>query len=153
MISMLESKPSLGDLTSKSGQGYREHYFYAYSQPLREYLDDHPDFTFVGLNVHHSIEKDKDWTRYLGYSKLQSKNNLRGIPLDINPTLHNSKIAVCWNQLYALYPDRSNIPEDILLERAKYIDDQYGHLFVPAIRPVPVQGADFMPDCEPPAQP
>lgn len=147
----LESTAFLGNLIQEPGQTYGEQFFIMHANALQEYINTYTSTTFFGMNVHHAIEQGQDRTRYLGYEKLQSIPNFRGILASLNEDLHLSKIRVCWNQLYSQYPNTANIPENILIERAQYIDDLYGHLFVPPIRPMPADfDFDNLPDCEPP---
>lgn len=147
----LQTAPYFGSLQQEPGQTYGEEFFIMHANALQDYLNPRPSFTFFGMNVHHAVEQSQDWTRYLGDEKLQSIANFRGIPAYISDELHQSKIAKCWNQLYSKYPNHDNIPEVELLKRAKYIDDLYGYLFVPAIRPIP-PGVDLdnIPECDPP---
>ncbi|MCP5015831.1 MAG: hypothetical protein GY938_11280 [Ketobacter sp.] len=147
----ISSFASLGSLTQEAGQTYGDQFFIMHANALQDYINTHKSVTFFNMNVHHAIEQGQDRTRHLGYEKLQSIENFRGILANFNDELHLSKIRVCWNQLYANYSSTQDIPETTLIERAQYIDDLYGHLFVPAIRPVPADfDFDNLPDCEPP---
>jgi hypothetical protein len=65
--------------------------------------------------------------------ELNSLENLRGIPASINNEIHLSAIRSRWNQLYS-NNSPSRITKQKLLDQAKNIDNEYGHLFNPPIR-------------------
>ena len=85
--------------------------------------------------VHHSVEQQvltKVETRGLfTYEEINSIENLRGIPKDVNADLHLSKIRKEWNRFYKEVP---NPTKTQILEKAKQIDSQYGHLFQPKVK-------------------
>jgi hypothetical protein len=87
--------------------------------------------------VHHAVEKQALTSKYpnlgLTESELNSLENLRRIPASINNEVHLSAIRIKWNQFYAANP-ASSITKQKLLDFAKEIDDQFGHLFNPPIR-------------------
>lgn len=98
--------------------------------------------TFFGANpelkgqvvVHHAIEQSV-LTRYSGKftaSEIHSLENLRGIPNELNSSLHLSDIRKAWNEFYKTHPPSSTTREDILNE-ATEIDRKFGHLFTPKI--------------------
>ncbi len=70
----------------------------------------------------------------LTISEMNSLENLRGIPKDINGEVHLKAIRKKWNEFYALNPDGPNMSKQKLLDFAKKIDDDFGHLFLPPIR-------------------
>ena len=73
------------------------------------------------------------------FTKGEEKNslaNLRGIPNEINPDVHLSRINKHWNEFYRKHPPATTTKQEIL-DFAKKIDDLYGHLFNPLIRQAP----------------
>ncbi|MFT4008829.1 MAG: hypothetical protein QM655_02185 [Nocardioidaceae bacterium] len=84
--------------------------------------------------VHHAIEQSV-LTRYPGKftaSEIHSLENLRGIPNELNSSLHLSDIRKAWDEFYKTHPASSTTREDILNE-ATEIDRKFGHLFTPKI--------------------
>lgn len=83
--------------------------------------------------VHHAVEQQV-LNRYPGVmteTEIHSLSNLRGIPNDLNSSLHLSDIRKSWNQFYRA---NSTPTKQDFLNHAGSIDDQYGHLFAPPIR-------------------
>jgi hypothetical protein len=82
--------------------------------------------------VHHAVPQDV-LTRYpnLGITQdqMHSFENLRGIPS--NGTLDHQTLTNYWQ---AFYNSNPNASVDDLLEYTKFIDDEFGHLFMPPIR-------------------
>lgn len=87
--------------------------------------------------VHHAVERQAMTVRYpnlgLTESELNSLENLRGIPANINNEVHLSAIRNRWNAFYSNNP-ASTITKQKLLDQAKLIDQEFGHLFNPPIR-------------------
>lgn len=92
-------------------------------------------FTEVGDqigDVHHAVPQ---WvlTRYqhlgLTPSQIHSLENLRGIPN--NGTLDHPTITNYWEAFYNTNP---NANYDEVIQYAKFIDDEFGHLFIPPVR-------------------
>ena len=84
--------------------------------------------------VHHAVEQGFIDKRYPGLfltEELQSIENLRGIPKQLNSKVHLSELRISWNGFYAA---NKNPTREKILEHAKRIDDRYGHLFIPPIR-------------------
>lgn len=82
--------------------------------------------------VHHRVEQ-KVLTTYIAVitkEMMHSLENLRGIPKELNSTLHLSTIRREWDAFYRRNPTTTLRK---LLEKADEIDDKYGHLFNPPI--------------------
>jgi hypothetical protein len=62
---------------------------------------------------------------------MHSVENLRGIPNELNRTLHQGDIRKAWNAFFKENPKAS---KQELLDFATEIDRRYGHLFLPPIR-------------------
>ena len=86
--------------------------------------------------VHHAVEQQV-LTKFPGTvtdSEIHSLENLRGIPNEINPDIHLSKIRIEWNRFYKQYIGNGIMPTKTqLLEKATDIDDLYGSQFKPPI--------------------
>jgi RHS repeat-associated protein len=82
--------------------------------------------------VHHAVEQ-QTLTRFpntVSETEINSLENLRGIPKEINPDLHLSKIRTEWNQFYRQNP---NPTQQQLLQKATEIDMKYGSQFKPPV--------------------
>jgi RHS repeat-associated protein len=88
--------------------------------------------------VHHAIERQiaKLYPGRFTASEINSAENLRGIPNEVNSSVHLSQIRKIWNQFYKANP---NATREELIAEARRIDDMFGGLFNPPIRP-PVSG-------------
>ncbi|PZN94738.1 MAG: hypothetical protein DCF31_08845 [Alphaproteobacteria bacterium] len=65
---------------------------------------------------------------------MNSLENLRGIPNELNSDLHLSKIRVEWNRFYKPFDATGTVPSKAqLLQKATEIDAKYGHLFNPPL--------------------
>ena len=84
--------------------------------------------------VHHAVEQQvvKKWPGLFSKEFMHSLENLRGIPKELNNTLHLSDIRKEWNQFYKTFKDVTPSKDDVL-EYAVYIDKKYGHLFNPPL--------------------
>jgi hypothetical protein len=82
--------------------------------------------------VHHAIEQSvlHNYPGVISEAELHSLQNLRGIPKELNNTLHLSDIRKIWDNFYDTHPTLSL--ED-LMRKATEIDNRYGHLFEPPI--------------------
>jgi hypothetical protein len=81
--------------------------------------------------VHHAVPQ-RILTRYPGRfteAEIHALDNLRGIPVESNNTLHLSAIAKEWNNFYKNVPNASR--QDIV-NYAAYVDRKYGDQFLPA---------------------
>lgn len=128
-VARLET-PKLGWATTPPAlDNYRSRFFQTFPE-----LESGPK-----LYIHHAIEKqtiESRWPGLLSLEQIHSIENLRGIPDDINRDIHLSAIRIEWNKFYNLYPPNSGLTPSpqALLDKAKEIDDLFGHLFVPPIR-------------------
>jgi hypothetical protein len=87
--------------------------------------------------VHHEVEKqviNTKWPGLFTHEQLESLDNLRGIPNDINRDIHLSQIRVLWNDFYRTIPVGTTPDPQAILNKAKEIDDHFGHLFLPPVR-------------------
>ncbi|MEU7903555.1 SpvB/TcaC N-terminal domain-containing protein [Actinoplanes sp. NPDC049118] len=84
--------------------------------------------------VHHAIERQvaKLFPGRFTTSEINSAENLRGIPKEINSSVHLSQIRKIWNQFYKANP---NATREELIAEANRIDDMFGACFNPPIRP------------------
>jgi Protein of unknown function (DUF1557). len=82
--------------------------------------------------VHHAIEQQV-LKRYKGLftkEEIHALENLRGIPKELNNTLHLSEIRILWNRFYTAFP---NATKKQIMDYAKHIDNELGHLFNPPL--------------------
>lgn len=87
--------------------------------------------------VHHAVEQQvlKKWPGLFDKEFMHSLENLRGIPKELNNTLHLSTIRKEWNRFYDLYKNLGVTPsKQSVLDFAKHIDNKYGHLFNPPLK-------------------
>ena len=95
-----------------------------------------------GFVIHHAIEKAvlKPTNRFYGIfteAEIHSIQNLRGISPEINSTLHLSQIRLEWNKFYNQFPLGGVLPtQQQFLDKATEIDNMFGGLFSPPIRPL-----------------
>ena len=86
--------------------------------------------------VHHAVERQV-LTRFPGVvtnSELHSLENLRGIPVELNNTLHLSDIRVEWNRFYKPFIASGTSPTQTqLLQKATEIDIRLGAQFNPPV--------------------
>jgi len=86
---------------------------------------------------HHAVEQQV-LTKYPGVVsdvEMQSINNLRGIPKDINSEVHLSAIRKEWNDFYKTFDQSGTVPtKQQLLDKATEIDNKFGNLFDPPLR-------------------
>ena len=84
--------------------------------------------------VHHGVEQQvlrKPQTKGLFTTEeINSLDNLRGIPKEVNSDIHLSKIRKEWNRFYKEYP---NPTKEQLLNKRREIDVKYGKSFNPPI--------------------
>lgn len=83
--------------------------------------------------VHHAIEQNvlKNYPGLIDELEMHSLQNLRGIPKELNNSLHLNEIQKIWKRFYKNHPTPTR--ED-LIKQAAQIDDLFGHLFNPPIR-------------------
>ncbi|MEK0160815.1 pre-toxin TG domain-containing protein [Pseudoalteromonas piscicida] len=141
-------KPSFGfnskATNTNKGYIYRDTFYEKYPE-----FKEMPSVVTVGgknsrKNVHHAVEQsviDRYPHLAISLGEMHSIENLRGIPADINNTVHLSEITKSeWKSFYKKYPsDCSPTPaclpsiED-LFQKVEEIDDKWGHLFYPPVR-------------------
>ncbi len=82
--------------------------------------------------VHHAVEQQvlKRYPGVVSEGEMNSLENLRGIPKDVNSQLHLSAIRREWNQFYRQNPSATQAQ---LLEKATQIDAKYGTQFNPPV--------------------
>ncbi|MBP9134790.1 MAG: hypothetical protein KBF75_12225 [Saprospiraceae bacterium] len=86
---------------------------------------------------HHAVEQQvlNKYPGVLTDIEMQSISNLRGIPKDINPDIHLSKIRIEWIDFYRQFDNSGTIPtKQQLLEKATEIDQMFGHYFIPPLK-------------------
>jgi hypothetical protein len=83
--------------------------------------------------VHHAIPQTvlKKYPGLFTRMEIDAFSNLRGIPKEINQTLHLSFLAKAWNRFYKKYP---NATRDMIEHYADLLDRWVGHLFLPPRR-------------------
>ena len=88
--------------------------------------------------VHHAVEQQvlRNYEGLFTKEEIHSLQNLRGVPSGPEGSqLHQSKIRVEWNKFYRWLDDNNITPtRELFIKKAKKIDDDYGHLFIPPIR-------------------
>ncbi|MCW1916977.1 zeta toxin family protein [Luteolibacter sp. GHJ8] len=92
----------------------------------------HPDLEGK-VWVHHAVEQQMS-EKYGGpipEEEMNSLENLRGIPIDLNTDLHLRMIRMDLNDLYSQF--KGWPPKEELLRFARIIDQRYGHLYIPPI--------------------
>ena len=83
--------------------------------------------------VHHAVDQQV-LIKYPGLftkAELDKIENLRGIPKDVNNTLHLSTIRIAWNRFYKQYP---NATKQEIQDFADVIDNLYGSQFNPPLK-------------------
>lgn len=82
--------------------------------------------------IHHAIEQQvlKKFPGLFTKAEIHALENLRGVPKDLNNTLHLSQIRKYWNEFYRNFP---NATKEQLQDYAKFIDREVGHLFNPPL--------------------
>lgn len=87
--------------------------------------------------VHHSIEQNvlKKYSGLFTSEEINSVNMLRGIPKELNGTLHLSGIRKEWNKFYlAVDSGEIAMTKEAFLAKRDEIDKMFGHLFLPPIK-------------------
>lgn len=100
----------------------------------RTFFAAHPDLDPAQVIVHHAVEQSARF-RYPGRfteSEIHSLENLRGIPKDLNTTLHLSDIKRLWDEFYRTHPAETTTRAEILKFATK-VDRLLGYSFVPPI--------------------
>lgn len=111
------------------------------SYDYRENFFDDPDNEFAPRSnvVHHAVEQNvlRKYVPPLEITPgmMNSVENLRGIPSDMNAGVHLSGIRRMWNRFYAHYDRIGEVPTaEALLDYASLVDDAFGDLYIPPIR-------------------
>lgn len=95
------------------------------------YAQANPEVNMDDLVIHHPAEQQLlDRLSFLSERKINSVENLRGIPKDLNDILHLSIIRSENDEFYARYP---NPTEQQILDHSTMMDKKYGHHFVPPV--------------------
>jgi hypothetical protein len=81
--------------------------------------------------VHHAVEQQilRRFPNLFTRAEIDAIDNLRGIPNNLNNTLHLSDIRRAWNEFYRRVPTPT---KDQVLQYAENVDKRFGHLFTPA---------------------
>jgi hypothetical protein len=98
---------------------------------VQVFLNAYPDLAGKVI-VHHSIEQQilKRFPGLFTRAEIDALANLRGIPKNLNSTLHLSQIRKYWNTFYKTFPKPT---KQQIIDYAKFIDDKVGHLFNPPL--------------------
>jgi hypothetical protein len=86
--------------------------------------------------VHHAVEQQvlNKFPGVVTEAEIHSLENLRGIPYEINNTVHLSDIRVEWNRFYKPFVASGTTPTQTqLLQKATEIDLKFGSQFNPPI--------------------
>lgn len=97
------------------------------------YFAEHPHLKGKVV-VHHAVEQDvlKRYPGVFTEEEIHSLENLRGIPNDLDATVHKSAIRKEWNKFYEANP-ASTMTKQKILDKAAELDEKYGHLFEPKV--------------------
>jgi hypothetical protein len=109
-------------------------YFATVNTYSSNYKTKFPEVASQISQVHHAVPQaviSRYPTLGINQTQMHSLENLRGIPN--NGTVSHQAITNSWNQFYATHPAATTTLEQIL-NKAKEIDNEFGHLFVPPIR-------------------
>jgi hypothetical protein len=86
--------------------------------------------------VHHAVPQTilNQYPGLISRSEMHSLENLRGIPKELNSTLHNSQINTEWNRFLKPFEASGASPtRSQLLQKATEIDAKYGSQFNPPV--------------------
>jgi len=108
---------NMATLGESLSNNYRQTFFTAYPELEGQVV------------IHHAVEQQV-LKRYSIFSESQihSLENLRGIPNELNNTVHLSEIRTAWNRFYR---NNANPTKEMILEQATEIDKTYGNQFLP----------------------
>lgn len=98
----------------------------------KTFFNAHPDLDPAETVVHHAVEQSV-LIRYPGEfteQEIHSLENLRGIPKDLNATLHVRDIKILWERFYKAHPAATRAE---ILKFATKVDRMLGYSFVPPI--------------------
>ncbi|MER9116631.1 hypothetical protein NKH93_08410 [Mesorhizobium sp. M0954] len=110
---------------AKFGEATTNNYRKAYAQA-------NPDVNIEDVVIHHPAEQQllKRLLNFLSKKKINSIENLRGIPKDLNDILHLVIIRGENDKFYEKYPYPT---EQQILDHSTMMDKKYGHHFVPPV--------------------
>ncbi|MFD2052814.1 hypothetical protein ACFSQT_06730 [Mesorhizobium calcicola] len=110
---------------AKFGEATTNNYRKGYSQA-------NPGVNIEDLVIHHQAEQQllKRFPNFISEKKINSVENLRGIPKGLNDILHLVILRAENSEFYAKYP---NPTEQQLLDHSTMMDKKYGHHFVPPV--------------------
>ncbi len=119
-----ETPDNLRNIASRSGSSTSKNY-------RTTFLIANPELQGQVV-VHHAVEQQimKLYPNLFSKTELHSLENLRGIPKELNSSLHLSAIRKELNTFYKNSPAATR--EDVLAEVTR-IDEKYGHLFKPSV--------------------
>jgi hypothetical protein len=86
--------------------------------------------------VHHAVEQQvlTNFPGVVTEGQINSLENLRGIPYEINPDVHLSQIRIEWNRFYKPFIESGTSPTTAqLLQKAAEIDARFGSQFRPTV--------------------
>jgi len=126
-----------GKLKTTKSTGGGASFGKAISSDYREiFFAAHPELRGK-VYVHHAVEQQvlQKFPGVVTMEEIHSLENLRGIPLDVNSTVHLSQIRVEWNNFYAPFTERGTAPSQAqLLAKATEIDAKFGLQFTPRVK-------------------
>ncbi|WP_426303952.1 hypothetical protein ACN9MJ_13110 [Acidovorax facilis] len=88
------------------------------------------------VKVHHAVEQQvlNKFPGVVSEAEMHSLENLRGIPNELNNTMHLSDIRVEWNRFYKPFIAEGTMPTKAqLLQKATEIDSRFGTKFNPPL--------------------
>jgi RHS repeat-associated protein len=121
---LAEAKPST-EVGATVGSSTTKNY-------AKTFFKTHPELEGQVL-VHHAVEQQmvNIYPGLFTESEIHSIENLRGIPKELNNTLHLSDIRIEWNRFYKSNP---NATREEVLKEATSIDTKYGSQFNPPVK-------------------
>ncbi|MDX8468921.1 hypothetical protein RFM26_24740 [Mesorhizobium sp. VK23B] len=96
------------------------------------YAQANPDVNIDDLVIHHQAEQQllKRILDFLSEKRINSVENLRGIPKDLNEILHLIILRRENDEFHARYPHPT---EQQILDHSTMMDKKYGHHFIPPV--------------------
>ncbi|WP_189522903.1 MULTISPECIES: hypothetical protein [unclassified Mesorhizobium] len=98
----------------------------------KTYAEANPDVDIKDLVIHHQAEQQllNRILSFLSDKKMNSIENLRGIPKKINDILHLVILRMENDKFHEMFPHPT---EQQILDHSTMMDKKYGHLFVPPV--------------------
>jgi RHS repeat-associated protein len=115
-----------------AGKGIAKKFFKSVRNYRSTFFKAHPHLEGKVV-VHHAVEQQV-LTRYpnvFSESEIHSLGNLRGIPKELNPEVHLSRIRTMWNEFYRSHPTVTPTLKEEILKKAAEIDREVGGVFLP----------------------